>query len=618
MPIPKWHACRLVDPAIVNVVGSGERKHDGKAYRVLFATPKSGEGGSTEQGYRYATGSWTAAAARAHCKRHGGTFEPAAPAESGGAHMGGLTAEAVWTTAFVNGLPDSAFLHVRPGGTKDEDGRTVPRANRMFPYRDAGGAVDLPHLRNALARIPQADLPRTVKDRLMAKARGILDREKSAESMAGAGGPEWLQEKIAGAFAEASLADGDGAEKVVRDIALLGARSGNGYRYSEQAMREGTVLYEGRPVYLNHPVGNDVSKRNVRDLCGVVRDPRYEGGRVRGDVVLRGPSVADFLSLLGEGGDGARLAPVEDIGMSQIVLAERDKDDHRVVARIERVLEVDVVAFPATTRTFAEQAVREGEFPGSQEDLRDRMQMALGDHFERAGLLEPPQEGELRPTPWVRAVFDDYVIAELRTEDETELYRVTYEMDAEDNLTFGDPEPVELRVVPKEGRGQTGDALTMDEKALIEEMAALKAAAEQRDGELDALRAERDQAAQELAEAKERVAAVTAERDEAAGKVEKFEAARKLAERKGEILALVDAAELPEAMAPSVATVDTWLKADATDEQVKAALAERQEILEKLAPETAKAKGRDRAADGIDDEYDAEKAQAGMLAALCM
>ncbi len=44
-----------------------------------------------------------------------------------------------------NSLPDAAFAYIEPGGTKDEDGRTVPRSLRHFPVHDAA------HVRNALA-----------------------------------------------------------------------------------------------------------------------------------------------------------------------------------------------------------------------------------------------------------------------------------------------------------------------------------------------------------------------------------------------------------------------------------------------------------------------------------
>ncbi len=91
-----------------------------------------------------------------------------------------LMESAVWTTAYVNTLPDSAFLYIEPGGTKDSDGKTTPRSLRHFPYKDSSGKVDLPHLRNALARIPQANIPEDVKKRLTTKAQGILQKSEGS------------------------------------------------------------------------------------------------------------------------------------------------------------------------------------------------------------------------------------------------------------------------------------------------------------------------------------------------------------------------------------------------------------------------------------------------------
>jgi len=50
----------------------------------------------------------------------------------------------------INDLPDSAFAYIEPGGTKDADGKTVPRSLRHFPIHDAA------HVRNALARASQS------------------------------------------------------------------------------------------------------------------------------------------------------------------------------------------------------------------------------------------------------------------------------------------------------------------------------------------------------------------------------------------------------------------------------------------------------------------------------
>lgn len=89
--------------------------------------------------------------------------------------------KAVWTTAFINTLPDSAFLHVESGGKKDSEGKTVPRNLRHFPFKGDDGKIDLPHLRNAIARIPQAKIPGlTAQDleSLQNKARKLLEKEK--------------------------------------------------------------------------------------------------------------------------------------------------------------------------------------------------------------------------------------------------------------------------------------------------------------------------------------------------------------------------------------------------------------------------------------------------------
>lgn len=71
--------------------------------------------------------------------------------------------KAEWTGEHKNDLPDEAFAYVSPGGSKDEDGKTVPRSNRHLPYKNAKGEIDVAHLRNALSRLPQTDIPASAK-----------------------------------------------------------------------------------------------------------------------------------------------------------------------------------------------------------------------------------------------------------------------------------------------------------------------------------------------------------------------------------------------------------------------------------------------------------------------
>lgn len=62
--------------------------------------------------------------------------------------------KATWDAAYVNALPDSSFAYVAGSGDSKE---------RHLPYKDKDGKVDLPHLRNALARLDQTQIPDAAK-----------------------------------------------------------------------------------------------------------------------------------------------------------------------------------------------------------------------------------------------------------------------------------------------------------------------------------------------------------------------------------------------------------------------------------------------------------------------
>ena len=71
---------------------------------------------------------------------------------------------ATWTAAFINMLPDSSFAYISPGGEKDAEGKTTPRALRHLPYRGVDGETpDASHVRNALARLPLTGIPANAK-----------------------------------------------------------------------------------------------------------------------------------------------------------------------------------------------------------------------------------------------------------------------------------------------------------------------------------------------------------------------------------------------------------------------------------------------------------------------
>jgi hypothetical protein len=89
--------------------------------------------------------------------------------------------DAVWTTAYVNNLPDSSFFHISEGGEKDEEGKTKPRSLRHLPYKGEDGKVDLPHLRNAIARVGQVKgLAEDKVKSIQARAQKMLARMQDA------------------------------------------------------------------------------------------------------------------------------------------------------------------------------------------------------------------------------------------------------------------------------------------------------------------------------------------------------------------------------------------------------------------------------------------------------
>jgi uncharacterized protein len=173
-PLPNFHTCRLrvpgdFDPDSFKTMA---RYHHGKKYEIIIGKLK-GDDATTEQSYRYPKGVWSAKLAKGHCMSHKGIeFTPASEAKTEE-----LVAEdrAVWTAKYINDLPDSAFLYIESGGSKDDQDKTTPRSLRHFPYKDKNGKVDQAHLKNALGRIPQSSLPADVKKTVAAKAKKLYD-----------------------------------------------------------------------------------------------------------------------------------------------------------------------------------------------------------------------------------------------------------------------------------------------------------------------------------------------------------------------------------------------------------------------------------------------------------
>jgi hypothetical protein len=89
---------------------------------------------------------------------------------------------AEWDRRYVNDLPDSAFAYIEPcykrGDTENKNARHLPHHNR-------NGDIDLPHLRNALARVSQVKpiCPDTSREEMIREAREHLLRHARQEKI---------------------------------------------------------------------------------------------------------------------------------------------------------------------------------------------------------------------------------------------------------------------------------------------------------------------------------------------------------------------------------------------------------------------------------------------------
>ncbi|QDT47070.1 hypothetical protein Pan258_10970 [Symmachiella dynata] len=142
---------------------------------------------------------------------------------------------------------------------------------------------------------------------------------------------------------------------IVRNVALAGPDSKNGYRYTDESLRRATVLYADKPVFLDH--GRDLSKpqeRSTRDLAGQIVNPRFVDGRIRGDIQTLGTEAGRTFLALADSGSGS-------VGMSHVVLVTQNRE-RTLVEEIHEVVSVDAVMFPATTSSLSEQT---NELPGA-------------------------------------------------------------------------------------------------------------------------------------------------------------------------------------------------------------------------------------------------------------
>ena len=92
----------------------------------------------------------------------------------------------------------------------------------------------------------------------------------------------------------------DEANGIIEGVKVLGAESANGRTYTPEAMRRALPMYEGCPVYIDHPPRDDSGRtRSYKDKLATLRRARVTEGAVYADLhVNMGHPVATWTRLL--------------------------------------------------------------------------------------------------------------------------------------------------------------------------------------------------------------------------------------------------------------------------------------------------------------------------------
>ena len=106
----------------------------------------------------------------------------------------GIIELAKWDTAYINSLPDAAFAVIEPdyqrGKSKNKNARHLPHHSKEVKNgRDSKDHVDMPHLRNALARVDQIKpVTQSIsKEDLVSRATSHLEKHAKDLKIGGRG-----------------------------------------------------------------------------------------------------------------------------------------------------------------------------------------------------------------------------------------------------------------------------------------------------------------------------------------------------------------------------------------------------------------------------------------------
>jgi hypothetical protein len=152
----------------------------------------------------------------------------------------------------------------------------------------------------------------------------------------------------------------DRAAGIIHGVKVLGVESANNRTYTPQALRDVARLCEGAVVNVDHV--DPGARRSLRDRIGRLKDAEVRPDGVYATLVLNKGH-----DMYGQIMEDAEQSP-RNLGLSIDARgASKLRDGRSVVESVDKVLSVDLVANPATTRGLFESTLRE-----SVEDARAR------------------------------------------------------------------------------------------------------------------------------------------------------------------------------------------------------------------------------------------------------
>lgn len=142
----------------------------------------------------------------------------------------------------------------------------------------------------------------------------------------------------------------DREKGVIRGVKILGLESSNGRQYPTATIKKAAALYESVKVNVNHPQGGQANApRDYRDRLGALSSIVAREDGLYGDLHFN-PKHALAEQLMWD----AEHAPA-NVGLSHNIEGTTRKRGAKVVVEsIDRVVSVDLVADPATTRGLYE------------------------------------------------------------------------------------------------------------------------------------------------------------------------------------------------------------------------------------------------------------------------